>query len=382
MAQAPVIDGYVAAGFAPVADAFRDNFVAHGEVGAAFCAYVEGRPVVDIWGGEADPRDGRAWSRDTLQTVFSGTKGLVAGCLLLLLDDGALEIDHPVSDYWPEFAAAGKSAITVGDVVSHRGGLPAIDVPLTVHDALDPVRMAVLLARQRPRRHGDGQVAYHPLTYGWLCDGLVRRVTGTSLADLFSRRIAQPLDLEAWIGISPSELDRVSQLCVDSFAVAAPLVDREFGGLIYDNPPVWREPLVWNTEDYRLAQIPGAGGIASARAMARYYACLAEGGTLDGPRIWSPDVIRNARQPLSDGRDPYFDHACRYGVGFELQTASTMFLGPVREAFGHPGAGGSTHGAWPDTRVGFSYCMNLMRDDGDARGRRILRALATTLDLE
>jgi hypothetical protein len=145
------------------------------------------------------------------------------------------------------------------------------------------------------------------------------------------------------------------------------------------NPPVFREPLPWNTEAYRTAEIPAAGGIATARAMAKYYACLANGGRLGHTRVWSEKATRLALQTLSLDTDPYDGELCHYSIGFELQKPAHMFLGPVERAFGHPGAGGSAHGAWPDAHVGFSYAMNLLRDDEDERGRRLLRALFDSL---
>jgi CubicO group peptidase (beta-lactamase class C family) len=378
--SASQVRGDVDCGFEGVADAFRDNLERQGELGAAFAAYVGERKVVDLWGGTADREAGVPWTRDTLQVVFSGSKGLTAGCLLLLIDAGRLALGDPVAEHWPEFGQAGKDAITIGELISHRAGLPAVTAPLELGDITDPVRMAKLLAGQEPRWFGGARCAYHALTFGWLCDAIVRRVSGLSIGRLFADRIAGPLGLEAWIGLPVELLPRVSRLAVDdAFGPGVPLADEAYGRLIYANPPTFAEPLPWNTDAYRMAEIPAAGGIASARAMARYYACLAKGGELGGVRIWSEEVTRLAMEPLSDGADPYDGERCHYSTGFELQKPEHMFLGPVERAFGHPGAGGSTHGAWPDAHVGFSYAMNLMRDDQDERGRRLLRALADAL---
>jgi CubicO group peptidase (beta-lactamase class C family) len=377
----PAVGGDVDGGFERVADAFRENFAVHGDLGAAFSAYVGQDKVVDLWGGIADRNAGATWKEDTLQVVFSGTKGLTAGCILLLIDEGALDLDCLVADYWPEFQVAGKSAITVAELVSHRAGLPAITTSLELDELVDARRMAELLATQEPHRYGPGQVAYHALTFGWLCDALVRRASGMSIGDFFAARIAGPLGLEAWIGLPDELLPRVSKLALDTFAVAEPLTDNTYARMIYGNPPTFEDPLAWNTDEYHRAEIPAAGGIATARAMAKYYACLANGGRFADTRIWSSDAIVIAQRALCDGRDPYSGDWCRYSTGFELQKGEHMFLGPIWNAFGHPGAGGSTHGAWPDAGVGFSYCMNLMREDADARGRRVLSALAEALEL-
>jgi CubicO group peptidase (beta-lactamase class C family) len=373
------VHGDVDPGYEAVADTFRKNFERHGELGAAFAAYLGERKVVDLWGGIADSSTGIPWRADTLQTVFSGSKGLTAGCLMWLIDAGMLGVQDRVAEYWPEFGQAGKDEITVGELISHRAGLAAVTSPLTADDVTDPVRMADLLAAQESHWFGGARCAYHALTFGWLCDGLVRRVSGRSIGQLFAERVAGPLGLEAWVGLPRELLPRVSRLEVDSLRTESPQVDPEYGAAIYMNPPIFREPLPWNTEAYRTAEIPAAGGIVTARAMAKYYACLANGGRLGDTRVWSKQATRLALETLSLGADPYDGELCHYSIGFELQKPAHMFLGPVERAFGHPGAGGSTHGAWPDAHVGFSYAMNLLRDDEDERGRRLLRALFDSL---
>jgi len=381
MGAAAKVEGDVEQGYGPVADEFRAAFERHGELGAAFAAYVGPRKVVDLWGGVADRGSGELWKENTLQLVFSGTKGLTAGCMLSLLEAGLLELDRPVGSYWPEFASAGKDEITVRDVVSHQAGLPAITTPLTSAGVVDGVRMAGLLAAQAPRWPEGRRLAYHALTYGWLCDALARRVCGESIGELFSRRIAKPLEIEAWIGLPPEHEGRVSVLELDEPLVAEPLRDPEYGRLIYGNPPLLEDTRWWNTPACHVAEMPAANGIASARALAKYYSCLANRGALDGVRILSPDSVVLGRRELSRDDDAYFGEPMAFGVGFELQTELKV-LGPFDDAFGHCGAGGSTHGGWPDTGVGFSYCMNLMRDNTtDERGRRLLTTLARSMSI-
>ena len=170
------IHGFVSSGFERVAEAFAGNFAGEVEAGAAFAAYVDGEVVADLWGGLADRSRDRRWERDTLVGIFSGSKGMVATCILLLLERGLLDLDTPVGHYWPEFAARGKDRVLVRDVVSHQARLPGLETPVTLAEATDDVRMASLLAEQSQIAVPLAGPRYHAVTFGWLCGELVRRV--------------------------------------------------------------------------------------------------------------------------------------------------------------------------------------------------------------
>jgi CubicO group peptidase (beta-lactamase class C family) len=380
-------EGFVAPGLERVLEEFERNLTERGELGAAFAAYVDGELAVDLWGGCADPGTARPWRADTLQLVFSGTKGLVATCLLLLIERGRLRLDDRVCEHWPEFAAHGKQEVTVAEVVSHRGRLPGIRVPLVASDIYDDRRMAALLADQEPERDPRAKATYHPLTYGWMCGELIRRVDGRSVGRFFREEIAAPLDLEVWIGL-PAELEgRVSTLVHSPSWDSNPLFDEtalerdELLARIWNNPPDDEDdPTPYNSRAFHAAEIPGANAIGTARSIARLYGCLARGGEIDGVRLLAPETIALGRQELSRFDDPFSKEGLVYGAGFELQ-AEMERLGPPAKVFGHSGAGGSIHAAWPDLRVGFSYAMNEMRDDlhGDPRSASLLHALYDAL---
>jgi CubicO group peptidase (beta-lactamase class C family) len=365
----------VAPGFEGVRSEFERNFSERGDVGAAFAAVLDGRVVVDLWGGFADRDAGVDWSEDTLTVVFSGTKALVAVCLLRLVEQGRLDPDAPVVDYWPEFGQEGKHDVLVSHVVSHRAGLPGLRTPLTFADIPDDRRMGQLVAQQAPFWRAGTQACYHPFTYGWMCGELVRRIDGRSIGAFFAEEVARPLGLEIWIGLPEEHERRVSKLCrADEPAPAAPTCDQELAWAIDQNPPLLAgEPTVWNSRAYHAAEIPGAGGIATARSMARLYGCLSRGGELDGVILLAPETLAAACRPLAAGADPCFGWPFAFGFGFALQN-ELYELGPPDDAFGHGGAGGSIHGAWPAERVGFSYCMNEMREDL-GRSESLLRAL-------
>jgi CubicO group peptidase (beta-lactamase class C family) len=370
------VSGFVAPGFEVVHDAFAANFTRRGEVGAAFAAHVDGELVVDLWGGLTDQASQAPWTRDTLTVIFSGTKGVAAAAVLLLLDRGEISLEEPVATYWPELAAAGKEWVTVGDVLDHQAGLPYLEADLTTESLLDPEGLATLLAAQPPAWAGDRRVSYHALTYGWLVGELVRRVSGITVGELVRREIAEPLGVEIWIGLPAEHEPRVSTLCVhESFAAAKDLAYSGPGSRRFTNPPLFDEPLLWNEARAHAAEIPGAGGITDARSMATLYGCLACGGSLGDVKLMSAKTVEVASRERSRGRDALAPESLAFSAGFELQTERGP-LGPAVVAFGHGGAGGSCHGAWPRHRVGFSYVMNQMREEhDDDRSRSLLCAL-------
>lgn len=382
----PQIGGCVAPGFEAVAEAFSGNFTRRGEHGAAFAALLDGEPVVDLWGGRADER-GSPWREDTLQLIFSGTKGLVATCLLLLVERGQLDLDAPVAACWPEFATSGKAHVTVAELVSHRARLPAVRSPLTLADLIEPQRVAELLAAQPQERSPRARTVYHALTYGWLCGELIRRVDGRSVGRFFAEEVAAALELDAWIGLPPELEGRVSTLRLGAEWGVSPLYDPDEDddllAAVWANPPLFPphgEPLPWNSPSFHAAEIAGGNAIGTARAIARLYGCLACGGELDGVRLLSPQTIARGRRELSRFRDPFTGEPHAYGTGFQLQSEQLSFGAPP-DAYGHTGAGGSVHGAWPRERVGFSYAMNELRDDpgGDPRAQALLNALHASL---
>ena len=377
------VAGTVSPGFEVVQEAFEDNFADRGEVGAAFAATLNGTMVVDLWGGVADSSTGRMWAADTAGVIFSGTKALVGLCLLMLADRGVLDLHGRVSDYWPEFAAHGKEDVRVIDLASHRARLPGLRERVTEDDFTDDVRLAALLAAQPQEADPRGGNVYHAFTFGWLCGEVVRRVDGRSVGEFFAQEVARPLGLDTWIGL-PSELeDRVARLEHASNWGAgamwdpAALARDELLERVWHNPPdLAPAHMPWNRTDWHQAEIPAAGAISTARSLARLYGCLAAGGQDNGIQLLSEDTLRVGRTVVTRRVDPLLDEPGAFGVGFELQTHLNVF-GPPADAFGHTGAGGSVHCAWPSSGIGLSYVMNEMRDDMpvDPRGKALVAAL-------
>lgn len=371
---APDISGWVAPGLEEVRAEFERNFRERGELGAAFAAEHHGTPVVDLWGGIADSASGRAWTGDTLQIIFSGSKGLVAVCMLMLLERGQLGLEEPVRRYWPEFATAGKSKVLVRDVLAHTARLPGIETTVSWREATDSRRMSELLASQPQSADPRAATTYHALTYGWLCGELLRRIDGRTIGRFFADEIAQPLELDLWIGL-PQELEPRVTSCelADSWGTlaqnqAAALASDDLLRSVFANPVRYtRERPPFNEPEWHQAEIPAAGAIGTARSIARLYGHLDE--------LISAETLARARRPLSRRTDLLLGAETAFGIGFQLQTPLRA-LGPPQDAFGHGGSGGSVHGCWPRQGIAFSYAMNLMRDDGDDdRASALLRAL-------
>ncbi len=376
-------EGYVAPGYEPVREAFERNFAEHGELGAAFAASRRGEPVVDLWGGLADRASGRPWQQDALQLIYSGTKGMVALCVLMLIDRGKLGLSDPVSRHWPEF---GKPEILVRHIVSHTARMPGIDVPVTVADLRDDKQMAALLAAQAPSPDPRAAFCYHALTYGWLCGELVRRVDGRSIGRFFADEVAGPLDVEFWIGLPSGQEPRVTTLeLAPDWGANAKRSPEDFARdpllkSVWGNPLIFdRATFFWNEPAVHACEMPGASGIGTARAVAKIYDVLATGGA----PLLSAETLRLGRTVLADGYDALHEEHRRFGVGFQLQT-EVMNYGPPADAFGHGGAGGSSHAAWPSLGVGYSYAMNLMRDGQrpDPRPKALLDALHACVRME
>ena len=371
------VEGDVEPGFEGVRDAFAKNFEDHGEVGAAFALHLDGKKVVDLWGGVADPKTGRPYTHQSLQLVFSTTKGATAMCANLLAERGKLDVDAPVAKYWPEFAQNGKESIPVRMLLNHQAGLYTVDRPTAYADTLrwDPIVAA--LAAQKPLWEPGTQHGYHALTYGWLVGEVVRRISGKSIGQFFQDEIAGPLGVEFWIGLPKEQHERVAPLVAadEPTDPAAKALAEQFMGPdtvmgkalscsgALDSPD---GDMSFNRPDMWAAEIPAANGITNARSLSRLYASLI--GEVDGVRTLKQSTIDKA----TEAQDTYSDAVLmgmgtRFGLGFMLSSDFAPFGGP--KGFGHPGAGGSVGFADPDKGVAFGYVMNKMQTNlaGDPR---------------
>ncbi|MGQ5596332.1 serine hydrolase domain-containing protein [Streptomyces sp. ESR1.13] len=390
------VHGTVAGGFEPVRDAFVRNFTALGERGAAVAVYRDGRKVVDLWAGTRDVDGTAPWRRGTAQVVRSATKGVAAAVPLLLHRRGELDLDAPVGEYWPEFKAHGKERVLVRHVLNHRAGLPVLDRPLTPEDVLDPLRGPAAVAAQAPVWEPGTDHGYHALTYGWLLDELVRRVTGgRGAGEWIADEIAGPLGLDLWVGLPAAEeaagrAGRVGRLeepepsangprlrpkraVTEAYGDPDSLTRRAFAAI---TPfPDQNDPV------YRAAALPAANGIATADGLARFYAALI--GEVDGVtrsvRLFDPATTELARAEESAGPDRVLIVNTRFGLGYMLHGSASPFLSAG--SFGHPGRGGSLGFADPEAGIALGYVTNGFRKTvtADPRAQALVRAVRASL---
>ncbi|MEY2403045.1 MAG: hypothetical protein QOD38_596 [Acidimicrobiaceae bacterium] len=380
------VDGLVEPGFEGVRDAFVRNFAEQDEVGAGFCLHVEGRKVVDIWGGTVDDTSDRPYDEDTLQLVFSTTKGATASCVNLLLQRGLIDLDEPVATYWPEFAQSGKESIPVRWLVSHKAGLATVDKRLAREEVLawDPIIEA--LEVQEPLWAPGSAHGYHALTFGWVLGELIRKVDGRGLGQFFAEEIAAPLGLEFWIGLPEAQEHRVApvigSLLPDGRDIP-PALKEMFEQFIGPESLLSRALTLngvldipdWNTREVHAAEIGAANGITNARSLSRMYAGLT-GQLPDAPAapLFTPQQIDAARQQQTEGNDQVLFLETSFGLGYMTSSAFSPFGGTG--SFGHPGAGGSVGFADPDNHLAVGYVMNRMMQNlsGDLRTRGLIKA--------
>jgi CubicO group peptidase (beta-lactamase class C family) len=362
------IDGKCDARFERVREAFIENFVTRGDVGAALAVTIDGKPVVDLWGGYADKARTRPWRHDTIVNVYSATKGVAATCLNRLVDEGRVDLDAPVATYWPEFAQAGKDTLRVRWLLSHRAGLPAVRKTLPADALLSWDLMTTALAEQAPWWEPGTRHGYHALTFGYLVGEVVRRVTGKSLGVYCREEITGPLAIDFHIGLDARDDARCAEVIAAlplPSGESNPLNDAASGdpesivAKALNNPPGALRLSMINSPAWRRAEIPAANGHTNARALSRFYGALARGGEVDGVRVLSPAQVEQCYAEQSNGIDAVLSVPMRFGLGYRLTQPAAQY-GPNPHAFGHTGAGGSLGFADPDARIGFAYTMNQM----------------------
>ena len=380
------VAGTCADGFEAVREAFTANLVEPGEVGAAVAVVVDGRTVVDLWAGVADPATGRPWEASTLVPVYSATKGPTAVCALLLWERGLLDLDAPVAEVWPEFAAGGKAAVTTRHLLAHQAGLPVFDEPITFQQCHDPDLVAARLAAQVPHWEPGAAHGYHPLTFGWLVGEVVRRVSGRTVGRLLADEVSGPLGLDLFIGLPPEREATVARLVPARFdlsGVAPGDPALAFAAAIFDvtsltfrafsNPPGQFDVESFNTPDLHRAEWPAANGITTARALARLY------GELACDRVLPAATIDEATRAHSTGPDRVLAVPTSFGLGFSLHAAPVYERGAG--SFGHEGAGGSVGFADRERGLGFAYVMNQLTATmgTDRRSQRLAEAVYASL---
>jgi len=381
--------------FARVREEFERNFAERGEVGASVCVTIDGERVVDLWGGIADQDSGRAWERDTISVVFSSSKGATALCLHILAARRQVDLDAPVTTYWPEF---GQQDVTVGMVLAHRSGITTISEPLPDGAFFDWPLMTNVLARQPPEWKPGSRHGYQALTFGWLAGEIVRRVSGRPLGAFLRTEVAEPLGLDLWFGLPESEEPRVAPMIFPAgdapdqarFMILIGTEPESVPARIFLNSGGYMlpGPLGFDSRAAHAAAIGAAGLITNARGLAGMYAPLACGGELNGVRLVGERELVRMGTTVSAGPDATLLHDTRFSYGFMRSTDNRRRPPQFRDsmilssdAFGHPGFGGGIGFASPAHRMSFAYTMNNMGPGTllNPRGQRLVDAVYRSL---
>ncbi|WP_374346502.1 serine hydrolase domain-containing protein [Phenylobacterium sp.] len=360
--------------FASVAEAFHANFIQHQEIGASFCVVHRGRAVVDLWGGFANGDRSRPWTRDTLVNVWSTTKAITALCVARLAGQGRLEMDRPVADYWPEFGANGKDAITVAELFSHQAGLCGPSAPVTEAQFLDLGYVEPLFAAEAPSWPPGTRSGYHAFSLGPLAEGLFRRVTGKSVGRFFRDEIGDPLGVDVHLGLPESEDHRVSDLVHDGRVRPAPAAGTNPQQRRLQNMPI--RAGLGDSRAWRALGTPSAGAQANARGLATLFSALATDRTLGGVELVSEAALAEATRVRISNEDLILGMTVSWGTGFWLNHEPKVY-GPNPEAFGHHGWGGSFAFADPAAELGVAYAMNYMREPIDGPDPRVIALIAS-----
>lgn len=357
-----------------VQQAFEKNFADGVEVGTALSIFRGGREVVSLCGGFCDSARSVPWNDETLVLIWSATKGVAAACTLHAMQEAGVDLHTRVADFWPEFAQAGKGALTLGQVLSHRAGLCALKEPSA--NILDRESVVRAIEKQTPLLPVEAGPAYGPRVFGFVLDEILRRLAGgESLATYWRRVFADPLGIDLWIGLPENQNTRVAtilppragppaagdELFLRAFTDPNSLTRRAFA-----SPPGLSGISAMNNPQVRAASLPSMGGIGSAHALAKFYAMLASGGCKEGKVFFKNETLEWMSTRLTQGFDPVLQREMSFSAGFMMDPLDgngckiRSLLGPSLSAFGHAGAGGSLGFADPEQGVGFGYVMNQM----------------------
>lgn len=386
------VSGDVATGWERVADILQSSLDDGREVGAAVAVYQDGVPVVDIWGGVADARSGRAWQRSTLACVFSASKGLTAICAHMLVQRGELDLDAPVARYWPEFAGGGKADTKVRWLLTHQTGLPFVDQDMTLDDLRVGGRLVRALEAQVPHWEPGTAYGYHAVTFGTLVGELIHRVSGKTLAQFLRDEVITPLGLNTALGLPEDASVDLAHMGLnppppDFVALhgewVLELVERHrraisLGGAL-PHALVTGEAGDFNDRRVLALEVGGSNVVSDARSLARAYAATVS--EVDGVRLLT-DEAATACAPIHTNGTPPFGLPAELVAtappgGFGLGFMYNEMVGPT--SFGHPGAGGAIGFADLDARLSFGYVTSKMGGEGDDRAARLISEVKKAL---
>ncbi len=370
-----MIHGIIDAKFARVKTAFESCFADNLEHGGAVALMVDGKLVVDLWGGHANQTKTKLWQQDTLVNVWSATKGVMAVAIALLVERGKLSYDVPIAKVWPEFALNGKETVSLDLVMSHQAGLEGLAVPMTVEQLYQWTPYVEALAAMAPLWQPGSRCVYHALSYGHLTGEPLRRADGRSVGQFIRDEIAGPLAVNIFVGLPESQDHRVAELIEGPHASdwVDDVLKSPYPHSCMNPKPVATEP---NTRAWRAAEIPGGNGHADARGLATLYGSL----VAKQPLILSSAILQEATRCRFDGIDSSFQTPTAFGAGFRVKDADYP-RAFANGAFGHSGWGGTIAFGDPTARLGFAYTTSTMMgfESVDPRRERLITAVYEAL---
>jgi CubicO group peptidase (beta-lactamase class C family) len=346
------------------------------ELGASVAVDLDGETVVDLWGGYRDEARTTPWTEDTIVNVWSTTKCVLSLAALMLVEQGELDLDAPVGDYWPEFSAKGKKDVLVRHIMSHTSGVPAWEQPFSIRDMYEWETACERLARQRPWWEPGTASGYHAANQGHLVGEVIRRITGVTFQAFVASEIAGPLGADFQVGAREQDWGRIAPLVPPPRPEVDPDADMTSIAMRTWNGPVMSTKATTSPE-WRKADLGALNGHSDARGVLQVMRTL----TLDGGDLLSPKTVDRVFDVQADGVDLVLEAPFRFGIGYALTpTPSVPYLPEGRVAF-WGGWGGSMVVMDLDRRLTISYMMNRMSSGllGSERSEAYIRAVYAAL---
>jgi CubicO group peptidase (beta-lactamase class C family) len=354
-----------------IRDLVEEQLASGRQIGIQVGVYQGSDPVVDIAAGVMGPEDPRPVQADSLFCSFSVTKGVAALAVHILAEKGQIDYDAPVVSYWPEFAPNGKERLTVAQALSHQAGLHAMPSPFKPEHITDWDAGIRRMEQGVPAWEPGTATGYHAVTFGWIVGGIVQGATGRHIKDVIREEIAEPLGIadEFFVGIPDGVDERLTTLEIAPAGEGAPIpADHDMFKAM--PPPMWPH---FNEMPFRQACLPSGNGHFTARALAKMYAALANGGEIDGVQLVPATRIPHMQRLMTEEVDRVLMAPIPKGIGFMFggSSAGAGPMGPRRSAFGHPGAGGSIAFCDPEGRLSVAICINKMQNSAPGEGPTI-----------
>ena len=376
------VHGHVDERFSALSEVLDAQLASGEELGAAVSVNLGGQTLVDVWGGYADAARTIPWGEDTIVNVWSTTKEITALAILMLVEQGLVDLDAPVATYWPEFAQHGKHDILVKQVMSHTSGVSGWDQPFVAEDMYDWEKSTSRLAAQAPWWEPGTASGYHAQNQGHLLGEIVRRVSGLPLKQFVAERIAAPLGVDLQIGAKAEDDDRVAEI------IPPPPLGFDLATMDPTSPTVRTltgpvsDAALANTIPWRRADMGALNGHTNARALARTFSTISLGGEVDGARLLSPATIERIFEEQSHGPDLVLGVPLRFGIGFALPEPTSIPYVPSEKVCFWGGWGGSMTLMFPDRGLTVSYVMNRMAPGiiGSDRAELYLTSILSALD--